>query len=93
MKITDLSPKDNILIPPEVTTVITEFVDVFSKNITPNCIKDTHLTHLPTWHCIFTIRRQTVVIMDNESCTNAVFFEAFENDGLKLLPISPVYGT
>jgi len=46
MKITDVS-KDNILIPPEVTSVITEFVDVLPKDITPNYSRDTPLTHFP----------------------------------------------
>jgi len=44
MKIIDV-PNDSILIPPEVIRVITEFVDIFPKDITPNCIKDTPLTY------------------------------------------------
>ena len=31
---TDIFPKDSILIPPEVTTVIAKFVDVLSKDVT-----------------------------------------------------------
>ena len=79
-----LFPKDNNPIPSEVTT-ITELVDVFSKNVTRNGINQTHLTYLLIVSIAFSQLgdKNCRVIVDNESCTNAVFFEVFENDGLK----------
>ena len=74
----------------EITT-ITELVDVFPKDVTHDDISQPHLTHLPIvstafsqigyWNCR--------VIVDNTSCTNVVFYEVFENDGLKSVPLSP----
>jgi len=54
--IIDVFPKDNTLIPFEVTN-ITELVDVFPKDVTSNDISQTHLTHL-LLALYFTIRRQ-----------------------------------
>ena len=74
-------------------TIITELVDVFTKDVTRNGISQTHLTHLPIVNTAFSqIRdKNCKVIVDNESCNNAVFFEIFENDGLKLFPHSHLF--
>ena len=68
----------NILISPEVTT-ITELVDVFPKDVTRNGINLTHLTHLPIINTAFSQwgYKNCRVIVDNESYTNAIFFEVF----------------
>jgi len=85
-KIIDV-PKDNILIHLKVTSVIMKFVDVFPKDITSNNIRDTILTYFPIVSTPLSQieYKKCRVIVDNESCTNAVFFEIFENDGLKSL--------
>ena len=74
---------------PEVTA-ITELVDVFPKDVTRNGINQTHLTDLPIVSTAFSQieYKNYRVIIDDRSCTNTVFFEAFENNGLKSLPHS-----
>ena len=87
MEITDVFPRDNTPIPLKVIT-ITELVDVFPKDATRNGINQTRLTHLPIVSTPFSQLgdKNCRVIVDNNSCTNVVFFEVFENDGLKSLP-------
>jgi len=67
-----------------------ELVDVFPKDVTHNGISQTHLTHLPIVSTAFSqiVYTNCGVIVDNGSCTNAVFFEVFKNKGLKSLPHS-----
>ena len=87
-EIIDVFSKDNTPISSEVTT-IAELVDIFLHDLTRN-ISQIHLTHLHIVTTIFSQKRykNCRVIVDNRSCTNVVFFEVFENDGLKLLPHS-----
>jgi len=86
-EITDVFSKENDPIPSEVTTIM-ELVDVFPKDVTRNGICQTHLTHLPIVSTTFSQLRvkNCKVIVDNGSCTNAIFFKVFKNDGLKSLP-------
>ena len=77
------------LIFPEVT-IITELVDLFPNDMTCNGIRHTHLTYLSIISTAFLQigYKNCKVIVDNESFTNAVFFELFKNNGLKSLPHS-----
>ena len=61
-----------------------------AKDVTRNGISQTHLTYLPIISTAFSQigYKNCKVIVNNENCTNAVFFELFENDGLKSLPHS-----
>jgi len=82
--------ESSILIFPEVTTVITELIDVFPKDVAHNDISQTPQSHLSIISTALSQKgyKNCRVIVDNESCTNVVFFEIFENDGLKLVPHS-----
>ena len=51
MEINDVFPKDNTLIPLEVTR--TELVIVFPEDVIHNGISQTHLTYLPIVSTIF----------------------------------------
>jgi len=70
--------------------VITELVDVFPKDVTHNDISQILSSHLSIISTALSQNRykNCRVIADNGSCTNVVFFEVFENDGLKSLPHS-----
>jgi len=79
----------NTLIFPEVTPVITEVVDVFPRDVTHNGISQTLLNHLSIISTALSQKGYNCrVTVDNESCTNVIFFEAFKNDGLKSLPLT-----
>jgi len=88
-KIDDDNVDSSTLIFYEVTT-IKELADVFPKDMTCNGINQTHLTDLPIVSTAFSQieYKNCRVIVDNESCTNVVFFDVFENDGLQSLPHS-----
>ena len=70
--------------------MITELVDVFSKYVTHNEISQTPSSLLFTISTALLQKgyKNCTTIVDDESCTNVVFFEVFENDGLKSLPHS-----
>ena len=70
-----------------------ELVDVFPKDVTHNDISQTPLSHLTIISTALSQKeyKHCKFIVDNGSCTNVVFFEVFENDGLKWLPHSHPY--
>jgi len=78
------------LIFPEDTLVIMEIVDVFAKDVTHYGISQTPSSHLSIISTALSQKgsKNFRVIVDNESCTNVVFFEVFENDRLMSLPHS-----
>ena len=80
--------ESSTLIFPEVIPVITKLVDVFPKDVTHNTISQTPLSHLSIISIELSQKgyKNCRVIVDNGSCTNALFFDVSENDGLKLLP-------
>ena len=82
--------ESSTLIFPEITSVITELVDVFPKDVTRNGISETLSRRLSIISTALSQKgsKNFRVIVDNESCTNVVFFEVFENDRLMSLPHS-----
>ena len=70
--------------------MITELVNVFSKDVTHKGISETLSNHLSIISTALSQKgyNNYRIIEDNESCTNVVFFEVFKNDGLKSLPHS-----
>jgi len=82
--------ESSTLISDEVIPVIMKLVDIFLKDVTYNDISQTLSSHLSIISIALSQKgyKNCKVIVDNWSCTNVVFFELFENDGLKLLPYS-----